>query len=71
MTNKHTFVLVGGQNSLVTAGSNITDHMIKINSYMSEKHLEPYIGPQPALLPARVVNIMIKVQQRTAVTNCS
>jgi len=42
MTNKHTFVLVGGQNSLVTAGSNITDPMIKINS---EKHLEPYIGP--------------------------
>ena len=31
--------------SLVTAGSNITDPMIKINSYMSEKHLEPYIGP--------------------------
>ena len=45
MTNKHTFVLVGPQNSLVTAGSNITDPMIKINSYMSEKHLEPYIGP--------------------------
>ena len=45
MTNKHTFVLVGGQNSLVTPGSNITDPMIKINSYMSEKHLEPYIGP--------------------------
>ena len=45
MTNKHTFVLVGGQNSLVIAGSNITDPMIKINSYMSEKHLEPCIGP--------------------------
>ena len=33
------------QNSLLTAGSNITDPVIKINSYMSEKHLEPYIGP--------------------------
>ena len=46
MTNKHTFVLVEGQNSLLTAGSNITDPMIKINSYMCEKTiLEPYIGP--------------------------
>ena len=35
----------GGQNSLLTAGSNITDPIIKINSYMSETHLEPYIGP--------------------------
>ena len=45
MTNKHTFDLVGGQNSLLTAGSNITDPMIKMNSYMSEKLLEPYIDP--------------------------
>ena len=45
MTNKHTFVLVEGQNSLLTAGSNMTDPMIKINSYVFEKHLEPYIGP--------------------------
>ena len=45
MTNRHTFVLVGRQNSLLTAGSNITDPVIKINSYMSEKHLKPYIGP--------------------------
>ena len=45
MTNKQTFVLVEGQNSLLTTGSNITDPMIKINSYTSEKHLEPYIGP--------------------------
>ena len=45
MTNRHIFVLVGRQNSLLTAGSNITDPVIKINSYMSEKHLEPYIGP--------------------------
>ena len=42
---QHTFVLVGGQNSLLTADSNITDPVIKTNSYMSEKHLEPYIGP--------------------------
>ena len=34
--NKHTF-LVGDLNSLLTAGSNITDPMIKINSYMGEK----------------------------------
>ena len=45
MTNRHIFVLVGRQNSLLTAGSNITNPVIKINSYMSEKHLEPYIGP--------------------------
>ena len=45
MTNRHTFVLVGRQNSFLTAGSNITDPVIKINSYMSEKYLEPYIGP--------------------------
>ena len=45
MTNSHTFVLVGRQNSLLTAGSNITDPVIKINSYMNEKHLKPYIGP--------------------------
>ena len=45
MTNKHTFVLVEGQSSLLTAGSNITDPMIKINSYMCEIHLEPYISP--------------------------
>ena len=63
--------VVGGQNSRLTAGSNITDPMIKINSYMGETHLEPYISPQPALLHARVVNIIIKVQQRTAVANCS
>ena len=37
--------LVEGQNSLLTAGSNITDPMIKINSYMGENHLEPYISP--------------------------
>ena len=42
--DKQAFVLVGRQNSLLTAGSNITDPVIKINSYMSEKHLEPYIG---------------------------
>ena len=45
MTNKQTFVLVGGQNSLLTACSNITDPIIKITSYTSEKHFEPYIGP--------------------------
>ena len=45
MTNKHTFVLVGGQNSLMTAGSNITDPMIKINSYMSEKHFRTLHWP--------------------------
>ena len=36
--------LVGGQNSRQTAASNITDPMIKINSYMGEKHLKPYIS---------------------------
>ena len=43
--DKQAHICFSCQNSLVTAGSNITDLMIKINSYMSEKHLEPYIGP--------------------------
>ena len=37
--------LVVGQNSRLTAGSNITDPMIKINSYMGETHLGHYISP--------------------------